>query len=132
MPFPLAEPPAAHSPSHLPSQSTATPPSAVQAPSHVPEQLPSHAMLAPPSAWQLPLHDTSSFPPSQVGGFAFTSHLASTLQFAWQFASALNDALHSGGVACILSAPFAPPCALNAASIFAEARSHQNFTLFAG
>ena len=83
--------------SHFPSQSTATPPSAVHDPEQLPEQLPSHATLAPASASHEPEQETSSFPPSHFGGLAFTSHFASTLQLAWQFASALNDALHSAG-----------------------------------
>src|SRR5688572_28535943 len=133
MPLP-APPPALHSPSHLPSQLTATPPSAVHEPSQVPVQPPSHETPTVPSASHDPEHDTSSLPPSHVGGFAFTSHLPETSQLAWHFASALNDAEHFAGTTLIVSAAFALPLAdaENAALMRATARSHQNFTRAVG
>jgi hypothetical protein len=89
--------PALQVPSHLPLQSTVTPPLALQLPLQLPEQLPVHARLALPSAVQPPLHSTDSVPPVHFGGLALMSHFASTLQEAWQFAVAVSDALHFGG-----------------------------------
>src|SRR5207248_2119669 len=77
-------------------------------------------------------HDTSSLPPSHVGGVAFASHLPDTSQLAWHLASALNDALHSGGENAILSAADALPCAWNAVLMRSTAASHQNLTRASG
>src|SRR5271165_7037931 len=88
---------AAQVPSHLPWQSTVTPPDASQEPEQLPLQLPVQSMDAPAMAEQLPMHETSRVPPMQVGGLAMTLQLPITLQCAWQSALTLTDAEQAGG-----------------------------------
>src|SRR6478609_7872517 len=132
VPFSVAPPatPAVQVPSHLPLQSTLTPPLAVQLPEHLPEQLPVQATSALAEAVHSPLHSTVRVPPVQVGGWALMSHSTLASQDAWQLAVAVSDALHVGAlkwaVALPASLPFAPKFKL----IRALARAHQALRAF--
>src|SRR5260221_12027070 len=99
--MPVVEPPAAaavHAPSHLPLQSTFTPPLALQLPVQLAEQLPVHSSVAVPIAVQSPLQSTLNVPPMHLGGLAFTSHIAEASQLASQLAVACTEAVQTGGV----------------------------------
>src|SRR6478735_1824565 len=129
VPFSVAPPaaPAVQVPSHLPLQSTLTPPLALQLPEHLPEQEPVQATSAEPEAVQLPPHSTVSVPPVHVGGLALMSHIALTSHCAWQLACAVSEAVHFGGSNLAEMLPASLPLAPKFALIWPLAKVHQAF-----
>jgi hypothetical protein len=69
----------------------------VQLASHAPVHVASQSIDAVADPEQLPLHETSSVPPSHVGGLAEAEQLPLTSQLASQFAVAVTDAWQTGG-----------------------------------
>jgi hypothetical protein len=95
----------------------------VQLASHAPVHVASQSICADADPVQLPLHETSSVPPSHVGGLADAEQLPLTSQLASQFAVAVTDAWQTGGTTVSETLPAA--CTL--AVTLVAALPHQKF-----